>query len=243
METLTKDEKIRYARHIMLDEVGEEGQTKLKKAKVLIVGVGGLGSPLALYLAAAGVGEIGLIDGDTVSASNLQRQVLYSTADIGKMKVDIAAQKLQALNPYIRIHKHQCMLTPDNADTIIKDYDIVADGCDNLTARYIINDACVRHDKVYVYGAIAEFTAQLSVFNYKGSATYRCLYPYDANTVNSFTQSKGVLGVLPGIIGNMEANEVIKVITGCGEVLADKLLLADIAHNTYTCINITRINP
>jgi len=234
---LSDNEKQRYARHISLKEIGIEGQLQLKNAKVLIVGIGGLGSPLSLYLSAAGVGCIGLIDDDVVSESNLQRQILYNTNEIGLPKVDVAKRKLEALNPNTRFVSYNKRLTEDNAHDIINDYDIVVDGCDNLLTRYIIDNACVALDKVYVYGSIAEFTGQISVFNHDGGKSYSDLYPY-SDEIKEITQSKGVIGVLPGIIATLQANEVIKVICNHGKTLSNKLLLVDALENSFTTINI-----
>lgn len=236
---ISEEEKQRYSRHIILDDIGNEGQNKLKKSKVLIVGVGGLGSPLSLYLAAAGIGEIGLMDDDVVSKSNLQRQVLFNTYEVGKPKVDIARKKLSALNPYSKFNTYNFRLDKNNALDIIKNYDIVVDGCDNLLTRYIINDACVRLDKVYVYGSIGAFNGQVSVFNYNEGPTYRCLYPYDED-IKNFTQSQGVIGVLPGITATIQANEVIKVVTGIGSPLSGRLLLIDTKDSNFMSLEIKR---
>lgn len=240
-KNLTNKEKERYNRHFILEDLGEAGQQKLKNAKVLIVGVGGLGSPLSLYLTAVGIGEIGLMDDDVVSESNLQRQVLYNTAEVGMSKVEVAGKKLSALNPYTRFNLYSCRLTVENALEMIKDYDIVMDGCDNLYTRYIINDACVKLDKVYVYGAIQEFSGQVSVFNYNGGPTYRCFLPYNESR-KTFTQPLGVLGVLPGITATIQANEAIKVITGLGAPLAGKVLLIDTLDTDFEKIEFERVD-
>jgi len=237
MQEISQAEKERYSRHIALEEIGEKGQMKLKAAKVLIIGVGGLGSPLALYLAAAGIGEIGIMDDDIVSESNLQRQILFNTNEIGKPKVKIAYEKLSALNPYTKFNTYNYRLDENNAIDIIRNYDIVVDGCDNLFTRYIINDACVSLNKIYVYGSIGEFNGQVSVFNFMGGPTYRCLYPYDDN-VKNFTQNPGVIGVLPGITATIQANEVIKIITGIGEPLSGKLLLIDSKQSSFIHLKI-----
>lgn len=234
---LTDNEHLRYARHLSLKEIGIEGQIKLKQSKILIVGVGGLGSPLSIYLSAAGIGSIGLIDDDIVSESNLQRQILYNTNEIGLSKVEVAKQKLKALNPNTNITIYNERLTECNAESIISDYDIVVDGCDNLITRYLINDTCLTLNKVYVYGSIAEFKGQVSVFNYKAGKSYTDLYPY-TEKIKNFTQPKGVIGVLPGIVANLQANETIKVICEYGEVLRNKLLLINAIENTFTIINI-----
>src|SRR5271165_1531430 len=225
---LSNDEIGRYSRHLLLPEVGLEGQQKLKAAKVLCVGTGGLGSPLALYLAAAGVGTLGLVDFDTVDSSNLQRQIIHSTADVGRPKIDSAAEKLKALNPYMNVVKHETMLTSANALEIIRDYDIVADGTDNFPTRYLVNDACVLTGKPNAYGSIFRFEGQASVFATKEGPCYRCLYPEPPppGLVPSCAEG-GVLGILPGLVGVIQATEVIKLILGKGEPLIGRLLLVD----------------
>ncbi len=225
---LTKDELSRYSRHLILPEVGEQGQRKLKAARVLCVGTGGLGSPLALYLAAAGVGTLGLVDFDVVDASNLQRQIIHSTADIGRKKLDSAAEKLQALNPNLNVIKHDTMLTSANALDILKDYDIIADGTDNFPTRYLVNDACVLLGKPNAYGSIFRFEGQASVFAAKDGPCYRCLYPEPPppGLVPSCAEG-GVLGILPGLIGVIQATETIKLILGKGAALVGRLLLVD----------------
>jgi len=199
---LTPSERARYARHLILPEVGEAGQEKLKAGSVLVVGAGGLGSPVGLYLAAAGVGRIGLVDFDDVDASNLHRQVLYGTSDVGKPKLDAAKARLQDLNPDITIETHSAALTSDNALEIIKQYDIVVDGTDNFATRYLVNDACVLLGKPNVYGSIFRFEGQASVFSAEDGPCYRCLYPEPPppHLVPSCAEG-GVLGVLPGVIG------------------------------------------
>jgi len=225
---LTTDELARYSRHLILPEVGEEGQRKLKAAKVLCVGTGGLGSPLAFYLAAAGVGTLGLVDFDVVDASNLQRQIIHSTADVGRKKLDSAAEKLAALNPALNIVKHETMLTSANALENLKDYDVVADGTDNFPTRYLVNDACVLLGKPNVYGSIFRFEGQASVFATEHGPCYRCLYPEPPppGLVPSCAEG-GVLGILPGLVGVIQATEVIKLIVGAGEPLIGRLLLVD----------------
>ncbi len=225
---LTKDELSRYSRHLILPEVGEQGQRKLKAARVLCVGTGGVGSPLALYLAAAGVGTLGLVDFDVVDASNLQRQIIHSTADIGRKKLDSAAEKLQALNPNLNVIKHDTMLTSANALDILKDYDIIADGTDNFPTRYLVNDACVLLGKPNAYGSIFRFEGQASVFAAKDGPCYRCLYPEPPppGLVPSCAEG-GVLGILPGLIGVIQATETIKLILGKGAALVGRLLLVD----------------
>ncbi len=233
MAEFSKAELERYSRHIIIPEFNIEGQRKLKAAKVLVVGSGGLGSPLLLYLAAAGVGTIGIIDFDVVDDSNLQRQVLYDTDSIGQYKVEAAKERLLGLNPHISIITHNTALTSENALEIIKDYDIVADGTDNFPTRYLVNDACVLLNKPNVYASIYRFEGQVSVFNYTDSAGkkyphYRDLFPTPPppELVPNCAEG-GVLGVLPGIIGSLQANEVIKVITGIGEPLAGRLFIFD----------------
>jgi len=225
---LTTDDLSRYSRHLILPEVGMEGQQKLKAARVLCVGTGGLGSPLAFYLTAAGVGTLGLVDFDVVDASNLQRQIIHSTKDIGRKKLDSAEEKLKALNPAINIVKHETMLTSANAMEILKDYDIVADGTDNFPTRYLVNDACVLLGKPNVYGSIFRFEGQASVFATEQGPCYRCLYPEPPppGLVPSCAEG-GVLGILPGLVGVIQATEVIKLILGKGESLIGRLLLVD----------------
>ncbi len=225
---LTAAEKKQYSRHLILDQIGEEGQKKLKKAKVLVIGAGGLGCPVLQYLTAAGVGTIGIIDNDVVDQSNLQRQILYTVADIGKSKAVTAANRLQKLNPFVSFTVYEEMLTVANAISLFEQYDIIVDGSDNFATRYLSNDASVLTKKPLIYGAIFKFEGQVSVFNYGDSASYRCLYPTPPKPEESPNCSEiGVLGVLPGIIGSLQANETIKLICGIGEVLADKLLIYD----------------
>ncbi len=218
----------RYNRQIILPEIGQEGQDKLKSASVLIVGVGGLGSPISLYLTGAGVGTIGLIDDDIVSESNLQRQVLYSESQIGEKKIFHAQERLKNLNHEVNIRIYPERLTEDNAANIIKDYDIVVDGCDNFRTRYLINDTCVALGKPYVYGAICGFDGQVSVFNYHSGKTYRDLYPDETGMLSMPHPPKGVIGVTPGITGSVEAAEVIKLICGVGTSLDGRLWQIDL---------------
>ncbi|WGH75460.1 HesA/MoeB/ThiF family protein [Tenacibaculum tangerinum] len=225
---LTNEEKQQYNRHLILDKIGEEGQLKLKQSKVLVVGAGGLGCPVLQYLAAAGVGTIGIVDDDVVSQSNLQRQVLYTISDIEKSKAHTAAKRLSELNPFVQFYVYNEKLTRHNAISLFEKYDIIVDGSDNFATRYLTNDAAVLTQKPLVYGAIFKFEGQVSVFNYQKSATYRCLYPIPPKPEESPNCSQiGVLGVLPGIIGSLQANEAIKIICGIGEVLANKLLMYD----------------
>src|ERR1700692_305292 len=226
--TLSKDEILRYSRHLILPEVGMEGQQKLKAARVLCIGAGGLGSPLALYLAAAGIGTLGLVDLDTVDASNLQRQIIHSTKDIGRKKIDSAQEKLNALNPALNVVKHDTMLSSANALEIFAQYDIIADGTDNFQPRSLVNDACVLLNKPNAYGSIFRFEGQASVFAAEEGPCYRCLYPEPPppGLVPSCAEG-GVLGILPGLVGIIQATEVIKLILGKGEPLIGRLLLID----------------
>ena len=225
---LSNDEIQRYSRHLILPEVGMEGQLKLKNAKVLLVGAGGLGAPLGLYLAAAGVGKIGIVDFDVVDFSNLQRQVIHGTKDVGRKKLDSAADRMLDINPHIEIVKHDVALTSENALDIFKDYDMVADGTDNFPTRYLVNDACVLLKKPNLYGSIFRFEGQATVFAYPGGPCYRCLYPEPPppGLVPSCAEG-GVLGILPGIIGLIQATETVKLILGTGELLVGRLVLYD----------------
>jgi sulfur-carrier protein adenylyltransferase/sulfurtransferase len=226
--TLSKEEIQRYSRHLIMPEVGMDGQLKLKAAKVLCIGTGGLGAPLGQYLAAAGVGRIGLVDFDKVDLTNLQRQILFSTEDVGRPKIEAAAERLRGLNPDIQIDTFETMLTSANALDILKEYDAIVDGTDNFATRYLVNDACVLLGKPNVYGSIFRFEGQASVFGYPGGPCYRCLYPEPPppGLVPSCAEG-GVLGVLPGIVGSIQAAETLKLIIGKGEPLVGRLLLFD----------------
>src|SRR5690348_2269658 len=241
--TLSKDEILRYSRHLIIPEVGMEGQLKLKQAKVLLIGAGGLGAPLGLYLTAAGVGRIGLVDFDVVDFTNLQRQVIHATQDVGKKKLDSAAAKMQAINPHVSIVKHETALTSENALDILKDYDIVVDGTDNFPTRYLVNDACVLLGKPNVYGSIFRFEGQATVFAYPGGPCYRCLYPEPPppGLVPSCAEG-GVLGILPGTIGLIQATETVKLILGIGEPLVGRLLLYDALAMRFRELKLRR-NP
>ena len=231
----------RYQRHIALDEVGEIGQQKLSNARVLVVGAGGLGCPVLQYLAAAGVGTIGIVDGDFVNESNLQRQILYKTVDVGQPKADCASRALTALNPLVNTKPMADFLTSKNAIEIVDNYDIVVDGTDQIHTRYLLDDVCWLLDKPLVYGAIHKFEGQVSVFNYQNGPTYRDLFPTPPNPESIPTcNDVGVLGVLPGIMGNMQANEVLKIILGYGEVLSGKLWLFNAKTNTTQSIHFTK---
>jgi adenylyltransferase/sulfurtransferase len=226
--SLTKDEILRYSRHLIMPEVGMEGQLKIKAAKVLCIGAGGLGSPLALYLAAAGVGTLGIVDFDVVDFTNLQRQIIHTTADVGRKKLDSAEDKLKAINPNVNVVRFDTRLSSANALAIIRDFDIIIDGTDNFPTRYLVNDACVLTGKPNVYGSIFRFEGQVSVFSSEQGPCYRCLYPEPPppGLVPSCAEG-GVLGILPGLVGVMQATEAIKLILGTGEPLIGRLLLVD----------------
>ncbi len=225
---LSKDEILRYSRHLIMPEVGMDGQLKLKQAKVLLIGTGGLGAPLGLYLAAAGVGRIGLVDFDVVDFTNLQRQVTFGSSDVGRRKLAAAEERLANLNPAIQLDTYEAKLTSENALEILRPYDIIVDGTDNFPTRYLVNDACILLGKPNVYGSIFRFEGQATVFGAPGGPCYRCLYPEPPppGLVPSCAEG-GVLGVLPGIIGSIQALETIKLILGRGDSLAGRLLLFD----------------
>src|SRR5271154_1889278 len=225
---LSNDEILRYSRHLIMPEVGMEGQLKLKAARVLCIGAGGLGSPLALYLTAAGVGTLGIVDFDVVDYTNLQRQIIHTTADVGRKKLDSAADKLKAINPFLNLRTFDTKLTSANAIELFREFDIVADGTDNFPTRYLVNDACVLTGKPNVYGSIFRFEGQASVFATEDGPCYRCLYPEPPppGLVPSCAEG-GVLGILPGLLGVIQATEVIKLILGKGDSLIGRLLLVD----------------
>jgi adenylyltransferase/sulfurtransferase len=226
--TLSNDEIMRYSRHLIMPEVGMEGQLKLKSARVLCIGAGGLGSPLTLYLTAAGVGTLGIVDFDVVDYTNLQRQIIHSTADVGRKKLDSAAEKLKAINPFVSLRPFETRLTSANALELFREFDIIADGTDNFPTRYLVNDACVLAGKPNVYGSIFRFEGQASVFATEEGPCYRCLYPEPPppGLVPSCAEG-GVLGILPGLVGLIQATEVIKLILGQGDPLVGRLLLVD----------------
>ena len=248
MDKLSQSELIRYSRHLILEEFGLENQLKLKRARVLVIGAGGLGSPALLYLAAAGIGKIGIVDFDNVDTTNLQRQIIFTIDDIGKNKADAASDRLKALNSLIEIESHTVKVTSVNALDLLKDYDVVLDGSDNFPTRYLINDACVLLRKPLVYGSILKFEGQVSVFNFQKpdktfSANYRDLFPQPPSPESiPNCEQAGVLGVLPGMIGSLMASEVIKIITGIGKPLTDKLLIFDALDTEFTTINIPNRN-
>jgi len=225
---LSREEIQRYSRHLIMPEVGMDGQLKLAAAKVLMIGAGGLGAPLGLYLAAAGVGKLGIVDFDVVDYTNLQRQITFSTSDVGRPKIQAAKERLAGINPLIQIETYETRLTSANALDLFRPYDIIVDGTDNFPTRYLVNDACVLLGKPNVYGSIFRFEGQTTVFNYPGGPCYRCLYPEPPppGLVPSCAEG-GVLGVLPGIVGSLQAMETIKLILGIGQPLAGRLLLFD----------------
>ena len=240
---LTPDELRRYSRHLLLPQVGLEGQRKLKAASVLIVGVGGLGSPIAMYLAAAGVGRLGLVDADVVDESNLQRQIVHGQRTVGRLKVESARERLLDLNPHIRVDVYPVRLTRDNALDILRPYDIVVDGTDNFPTRYLLNDACVFLGKPFVYGSIYRFDGQVSVFDARHGPCYRCLFPQPPPPHLVPTCGMGgVFGVLPGVVGTIQATEVLKLILGIGKPLIGRLLLYDALDMTFDTVQVPK-NP
>lgn len=240
---LTKDDYERYSRHLILPEVGLEGQKRLKAASVLCIGTGGLGAPLLLYLAAAGIGRIGIVDFDIVDTSNLQRQVIHGTSWVGKPKIESAKNRIHEINPHCQVDLYETRLSSENALDIIKPYDIVVDGTDNFPTRYLVNDACVLLDKPNVYGSIFRFEGQATVFNYEGGPNYRDLYPEPPppGMVPSCAEG-GVLGILPGIIGLIQATETVKIILGKGETLSGRLMLYDALNMKFRELKL-RPNP
>jgi sulfur-carrier protein adenylyltransferase/sulfurtransferase len=231
----------RYSRHLLLPEVGAEGQRKIGAARVLIVGAGGLGSPVALYLAAAGVGTLGIVDADIVEESNLQRQILHSTPNVGKRKTESARERLTELNPHVRVVLHDCWLTRENAMNILENYDVIVDGSDNFATRYLVNDAAGILGKPLVYGSVFRFTGQVSVFDARQNFCYRCLYPTpppDDLTTNC--AESGVLGALAGIVGTLQATETLKIILGIGETLLGRLLLVDALTMRFETLELPR---
>ncbi len=238
-DQLSAKERRRYQRQIILPGIGEEGQIRLKQARILVVGVGGLGTPILQYLSAGGVGHIGIVDNDLVDESNLQRQILFGVKDLGKLKSIIAKDRLSRLNPDVNFEIFNFRISKKNILGIIRDHDLVFDATDNFSTRYIINDACVVAGKPWIYGAVYKFEGQVTVFNYKGGPTLRCLYP-DPPEPGSYMRAEdsGLLGILPGMIGCYQATEAIKMITGFGDVLSGKLLCVNIRTNTFQTYNI-----
>ena len=241
VEDLTTPEIARYARHLTLPEVGRAGQLQLKAASILLVGAGGLGSPLAMYLAAAGVGQLGIVDFDNVDFSNLQRQTIHGTSDVGRPKVQSTAETIHEINPHVQVDQHNTALTSANAMQIAQPYDLIIDGTDNFPTRYLVNDVCVMQGKPNCYGSIFRFEGQASVFGYQGGPCYRCLYPQPpAPGVVPSCAEGGVLGVLPGIIGTIQAIEAIKIILGKGETLSGRLLLFDALEMRFREMKVRR---
>lgn len=238
---LSRDEIERYSRHLILPEVGMAGQKKLKAASVLMIGAGGLGSPLGMYLAAAGVGRLGIVDFDVVDVTNLQRQIMHGTDDIGKPKLESAKRRIQQINPYVKVETHDTKFSSDNALDLVSGYDIVADGTDNFPTRYLVNDACVLGGKPNVFASIFRFEGQVSVFGAPGGPDYRDLYPEPPppGLVPSCAEG-GVLGILPGIVGTLQATEVIKLITGIGESLIGRLLLVDALRMSFRVLKLRK---
>jgi len=241
LETFSDRELAHYSRHLNLREVGPEGQARLKNASVLLIGLGGLGSPMAMYLAAAGIGRIGIVEFDAVDASNLHRQVLFGSSQVGKAKLACGADRLRDLNPHIVIEEHACALSRDNARQIVSNYDIVADGADNFATRYLVNDACVLEGKPLVSASILAFEGQLSVYNHDGGPCYRCLFPVPPppGVVPSCAEG-GVLGILPGVMGTLQATEVIKLVLGLGDVAAGRLVHYDALALAFSSFNVSR---
>jgi sulfur-carrier protein adenylyltransferase/sulfurtransferase len=238
---LSKEEYTFYNRHLLLENIGEAGQISLKKSKVLVVGAGGLGCPVLTYLTGAGVGHIGIVDGDTVNVANLHRQTLYGYKQLGLLKTDAAIERLKDLNPYVRFQGYNHNLTSANALIILNDYDVIVDATDNFPVRYLINDACVILDKPYVFASLDRFQGQLSVLNYRGGPTYRCIFPNppDPQTAPGCSQV-GVLGVVTGILGSLQANEVIKLITHNEHIMSGKILMVDVLKNQFYAIAVQK---
>lgn len=240
MQTLSSSEKQRYQRHLMLEEIGEEGQTRIRNASVLVVGAGGLGCPVMQYLTTTGIGRLGLIDDDHIDISNLQRQVFYGLGDIGKMKSIVATSRMQEMNRMVKVERIGGRLNSHNALSLVSDYDLVADCTDNLETRYLISDACVLADKTMVHGGVFRFEGQVTVFNHKGGPSYRCLYPHGEEHLSP-AEMTGIYSIIPGIIGSLQVNEILKVITGTGEVLSGNLLLFHALENRFSVQRFQRV--
>jgi len=238
---LSQEEILRYSRHLIIPEVGVEGQRRLKDARVLMVGAGGLGSPIGLYLAAAGIGRLGIVEFDTVDETNLQRQILHGTKDVGRKKVESARDRIRDVNPHVEVVAHETRLTSENALDIIRQYDLVVDGTDNFATRYLVNDACVLLGKPNVYGSIFRFEGQSTVFCTKDGPCYRCLYPQPPppGLVPSCAEG-GVLGILPGLVGVIQATETVKLVTGIGEPLVGRLLLVDALSMQFRTVKLRK---
>lgn len=239
MTAITNEEKIRYQRQLMISEIGETGQQRLKKASVIVIGAGGLGSPVLMYLAAAGVGRIGIVDSDEINTSNLQRQILYNSEDVTKPKAETAAARLRMMNPHVEVTAFPLRFTAENGASLLAGYDIAVDCCDNYSTRYVLCDATLKAGIPMVYGAVREFMGQASVFNYRGGPSYRDLYPEEMHLATADKSGPpGVAGPLPGMIGAVQACEVIKIITGAGEVLSGRLLQADMVNQRIEIISL-----
>ena len=238
-KSISPREQRRYQKQIILPEIGEEGQLKLKQSSILVIGVGGLGTPILQYMSGGGIGHIGIVDHDLVAESNLQRQILFGSRDLGKLKAIIARERLSALNPDVKYEIHNLEISAENVLRILEPYDLIFDATDNFSTRYLINDACIIAGKTWIYGAVSRYEGHVSVFNYREGPTLRCLYPEkpEKGTYQS-PELSGLLGVLPGMIGCYQANEAIKVITGYGEVLSGKLLSIDIRKNIFQTFDI-----
>ena len=242
MSTLSPAEKLRYNRHLILDEIGESGQQKIKEARVLVVGAGGLGCPVIQYLTSTGVGQISIADDDVVDMSNLQRQVFYGINDLGKHKSIIATQKMRATNTHIQVNELVCRVTYQNVRRLVAAHDIVLDCTDNLDARYVLNDGCILENRPLVHASVFKTQEQLSVFNYAGGPSYRCMFPRPQGEVQSGGEVLGIYSVLPGILGLMQANETIKIIVGLGEVISGKVLIYSALTNETRLFGIQK-NP
>lgn len=238
---LSREEQTYYSKQILLEDFGISGQERLKKAKVLVIGSGGLGCPVLQYISAAGIGTIGIVDGDIIERSNLHRQVLFNTDDIGKHKAQVAKSKIEALNPNITVKSHQVFLTIDNVLDIFKEYEVIVDCTDNYETRYLINDACYLLDMPLIYGAIYQFQGQVSIFNYQNGPTYRCLFPVPPSPESSTNcEMTGVIGVLPGIIGLFQANEVIKLVAEKGDLLSGEVMIYNAMKNSFQKMKLDR---
>lgn len=241
MKDFTEEEVVRYARHIILQQVGGPGQRKLRDASVLVVGAGGLGSPVLVYLAAAGVGRIGIVDNDVVDLTNLQRQIVHSTPDLGRPKVASAAETIERLNPHVKVDQHETLLSKDNALDLVDGYDVIVDGCDNFPTRYLVNDACVMKRKLLVEAGMLQFMGLLMTIKGGETACYRCVFeePPPPGTVPSCAEA-GVLGAVPGVIGSLQATEVLKLITGIGEPLFNRMLQFDALGLAFYEVKVSR---
>ncbi|MCX6225992.1 MAG: HesA/MoeB/ThiF family protein [Bacteroidia bacterium] len=241
MIILSDPEKLRYHRHLILEEIGEAGQTLIRNAKFLVVGAGGLGCPAIQYLTAAGAGAIGIVDDDVIEISNLQRQVFYGFNDIGKLKSIVAGTRMKRMNNFVNLVMINCRLNAQNALEIIAGYDVILDCTDNLESRYLINDACIILDKPMVHAAIHKYQGQVSVFNYRNGPSYRCLHPENAAANTGSATVLGIYSVISGIIGLMQANEALKIVTGAGDSLSGKLMIYNALQAQFLCIDIEKI--